>query len=53
MHFFLNLFIFFTGVSGLIYQVSWQKYLSQLLGCDSIATAIILGTFLELGLQMQ
>ncbi len=41
-----NLFILITGVSGLIYQVTWQKYLARLLGADSIATAIILGTFL-------
>ena len=41
-----NLFILITGVSGLIYQVTWQRYLARLLGADSIATAIILGTFL-------
>ncbi len=38
--------IFATGLTGLIYQVAWQKYLSRLLGSDSIATAIILATFL-------
>ena len=46
MRLIFNLFILITGVSGLIYQVSWQKYLTRLLGCDSIATSIILGTFL-------
>ncbi|MEI7671664.1 MAG: hypothetical protein WCK00_06080, partial [Deltaproteobacteria bacterium] len=38
--------IFLTGAAGLIYQVTWQKYLSRMLGADSIATAIILATFL-------
>ena len=38
--------VFFTGAAGLVYQVTWQKYLSRLLGSDSIATAIILGVFL-------
>jgi len=39
-------FILLTGAAGLIYQVTWQKYLSRLLGSDSVATAIILATFL-------
>ena len=38
--------IFLTGAAGLVYQVTWQKYLSRLLGADSIATSIILATFL-------
>jgi spermidine synthase len=38
--------IFLTGAAGLVYQVTWQKYLSRLLGADSTATAIILATFL-------
>lgn len=38
--------IFLSGAAGLIYQVAWQKYLSRLLGSDSIATAIILAAFL-------
>ena len=42
----LYLIVFFTGAAGLIFQVTWQKYVSRLLGSDSIATAIILGTFL-------
>lgn len=42
----IYLFIFLTGAAGLIYQVTWQKYLSRLLGSDSVATAIILATFL-------
>ncbi|MCP3871769.1 MAG: hypothetical protein GY699_01230 [Desulfobacteraceae bacterium] len=43
---FLYFFVFVTGAAGLMYQVAWQKYLSRLLGSDSIAIAIILGTFL-------
>jgi spermidine synthase len=39
-------FIFITGAAGLIYEVTWQKYLSRILGSDSVATAIILATFL-------
>jgi len=42
----LYVFVFATGAAGLIYQVTWQKYLSRLLGSDTAATAIILGTFL-------
>ncbi len=39
-------FVFATGAAGLIYQVTWQKYLSRLLGSDTSSTAIILATFL-------
>jgi len=46
MRLILSFFILITGASGLIYQVTWQRYLARLLGADSIATAIILGTFL-------
>jgi predicted membrane-bound spermidine synthase len=42
----LYIVVFFTGVAGLVYQVVWQKYLSRLMGGDSIATAVILGAFL-------
>lgn len=38
--------VFCTGASGLIFQVTWHKYISRLLGSDSIATAIILAAFL-------
>jgi len=37
---------FFTGGAGLVFQVTWQRYLSRLLGSDNIATAVILATFL-------
>lgn len=39
-------FTFVTGAAGLIYEVAWQKYLSRILGSDSVATAVILATFL-------
>jgi spermidine synthase len=42
----IYLFTFITGVAGLIYEVTWQKYLSRMLGSDSVATAVILATFL-------
>ena len=35
-----------TGFSGLVYEVSWQRYLVTLLGSDSEATATILGIYL-------
>ncbi|MFQ5559449.1 MAG: fused MFS/spermidine synthase [Nitrospinota bacterium] len=44
--FLLYIVIFLTGSAGLIYQVTWQKYLSRILGSDTFATAIILATFL-------
>lgn len=40
------LFIFATGAAGLVYEVTWQKYLSRLLGADTLATAVVLATFL-------
>jgi spermidine synthase len=35
-----------TGVSGLVYQVAWQKALASLLGSHSEATAAVLALFL-------
>jgi spermidine synthase len=35
-----------TGVSGLVYQVAWQKVLAGLLGSHSEATAAVLALFL-------
>jgi spermidine synthase len=35
-----------TGVSGLVYQVAWQKVLASLLGSHSEATAAVLALFL-------
>lgn len=41
---FLSL-VFFSGLTGLIYQVTWQKYLSVLLGSHAAATSIVLALF--------
>jgi spermidine synthase len=35
-----------TGVSGLVYEVTWQRYLATLLGSHSEATAAVLAIFL-------
>lgn len=35
-----------TGVSGLVYEVAWQRYLATLLGSHSEATAAVLGIYL-------
>jgi len=36
----------FTGFTGLVYEVAWQKYLATLLGSQGEATAAILAIFL-------
>ncbi len=36
----------FTGFSGLVYEITWQKYLATLLGSHSEATAAVLAIFL-------
>jgi spermidine synthase len=35
-----------TGFTGLVYEVTWQKYLATLLGSHSEATAAVLALFL-------
>ncbi len=35
-----------TGLTALVYQTAWQKYLTALLGSDSEATVVVLGIFL-------
>src|SRR5262249_15234735 len=35
-----------TGLTALVYEVAWQKYLATLLGSDSEATAAVLAIFL-------
>ena len=35
-----------TGFSGLVYEITWEKYLATLLGSHSEATAAVLGLFL-------
>ena len=42
----IYVFVFATGATGLIYEVTWQKYLSRLFGSDTLATGVIMGTFL-------
>ncbi len=37
---------FLTGFSGLVYEVTWQKYLANLLGSQAKANALILAVFL-------
>jgi spermidine synthase len=37
---------FLTGISGLVYQVTWERYLAVLLGSHAEATAAVLGIFL-------
>lgn len=39
------LLVFLSGGTGLVYQVTWQKYLSTLLGSHASATAAILALF--------
>jgi len=35
-----------TGFSGLVYEITWQKYLATLLGSHSEATSAVLGLYL-------
>jgi spermidine synthase len=42
----IYIFVFFSGVSGLVYEVVWQRYLSILLGAQARATCIVLAIFL-------
>jgi len=37
---------FFTGVSGLVYEITWEKALATLLGSHAAATAAVLALFL-------
>lgn len=38
--------VFLSGISGLIYQVVWHRYLAILLGAQARATAVVLAIFL-------
>ena len=46
----MNVFIYFcfllSGVTGLVYQVIWGKYLQLFLGAGSYAHAVVLATFM-------
>ena len=37
--------VFFSGFTGLIYQVTWQKYLSIYLGSHALSTSLTLASF--------
>lgn len=39
------LLVFISGLTGLVYEVTWQKYLGIFMGSHSVATAIILSVF--------
>ena len=41
------LLTFATGISGLVYEITWQKYLAILLGSHAEATSAVLGIFLS------
>ncbi len=45
-HRFVFILVFVSGMSGLIYQVVWHRYLGILLGVQARATAIVLAVFL-------
>jgi len=38
--------IFFTGFTGLVYEVTWHRYLANLIGSQAKAAALILAVFL-------
>lgn len=39
------LLVFLSGLTGLVYQVTWQKYLSVMLGSHAQAAALVLALF--------
>jgi spermidine synthase len=46
MNSFISLLSFLSGITGLVYEVLWAKYLSLLLGNTAQAHTIVLATFL-------
>ncbi|MBI4805864.1 MAG: fused MFS/spermidine synthase [Desulfovibrio sp.] len=40
------IFVFLTGMSAMMDEVVWQRYLARLLGADAAATAVVLAVFL-------
>ncbi len=55
MTFFILFIVFLSGLTGLIYQVTWQKYLSIYLGSHSLSASLTLSCFflfLALGYQI-
>ena len=46
MNSFISWLFFLSGITGLVYEVLWAKYLSLLLGATAQAHRIVLATFL-------
>ena len=46
MKWLFTLLSLFTGYAALVYEVTWHRYLANLLGSQAQATAIILAVFL-------
>jgi spermidine synthase len=46
MNSFISLLFFLSGITGLVYEALWAKYLSLLLGTTAQAHTIVLATFL-------
>jgi spermidine synthase len=46
MNHFISLLFFLSGITGLVYEVLWAKYLSLLLGNTAQAHTIVLATLL-------
>lgn len=38
--------VFLTGLCGLVYEVTWQRYVAALIGSHAKSTALVLGVFL-------
>ena len=38
-------FVFLSGFTGLVYQVTWQRYLAYHLGSNALATTLVLTVF--------
>ncbi|MGR3178403.1 MAG: hypothetical protein ACUZ8E_10145 [Candidatus Anammoxibacter sp.] len=38
--------VFLTGITGLVFQVIWQKYLSYLVGSESRSISLVVAIFL-------
>ncbi len=45
-YFFIFLFFFLSGATGLVYQVIWAKYLSNIFGSTAYAHTIVLAVFM-------
>jgi spermidine synthase len=55
MAFIVLVMVFLSGFTGLVYQVTWQKYLSNYLGSHALSTSLTLSSFfffLSIGYQL-